>query len=176
MMDAAEPLSALMASALLPGTLRADDLEPDYLAADCWRQGKLPTARRIACRKMPRVVNVAAMGRLPGQYGGTCGSLIGSQKDIRLMTIYGYARLVGYDEKLKLQPDILESFECRGGSHLHLQDPRRPQMVGRRAADVRGLPLLLGGRAVSNEDLSPGGLPPALLVDGKPPISRSSTR
>ncbi|WP_227649953.1 ABC transporter substrate-binding protein, partial [Klebsiella pneumoniae] len=47
----------------------------------------------------------------PGQYGGTLRTIIGSQKDIRFMTIYGYARLVGYDEHLVLRPDVLESFE-----------------------------------------------------------------
>ena len=61
------------------------------------------------------------MGREPGQYGGTVRMLIGGQRDIRLMTIYGYARLVGYDEKLNFQPDILEIFEVAGRPHLHLQ-------------------------------------------------------
>ncbi|OWK19290.1 hypothetical protein AJ88_44845 [Mesorhizobium amorphae CCBAU 01583] len=51
------------------------------------------------------------MGRQPGQYGGTLRTIIGSQKDIRMMTIYGYSRLVGYDEKLNMQPDILESYD-----------------------------------------------------------------
>ena len=27
------------------------------------------------------------------------------------MTVYGYARLVGYDETLKLEADVLESYE-----------------------------------------------------------------
>ena len=51
------------------------------------------------------------MGRTPGQYGGTVRTIIGSAKDIRLMTIYGYARLIGYDEHLVFQPDILEGFQ-----------------------------------------------------------------
>ena len=67
----------------------------------------------------PRVVNVAAMGRQPGQYGGVVRQLIGGQKDIRLMTINGYARLVGFDEKLNFQPDILESFDTVEEPHLH---------------------------------------------------------
>ncbi|KGD96867.1 ABC transporter substrate-binding protein [Rhizobium sp. YS-1r] len=59
----------------------------------------------------PRRVDLAAMGRMPGKRGGTIRMLIGGQRDIRLMPIYGYARLIGYDEALNLQPDILESFE-----------------------------------------------------------------
>ena len=31
------------------------------------------------------------------------------------MSIYGYARLVGYDEKLKLVPDILDKFTIEDG-------------------------------------------------------------
>ena len=84
------------------------------------------SSRPASCRRwrerlpgQPRVVNVAAMGREPGQYGGIVRTLIGGQKDIRLMTIYGYARLVGYDEKLNFQPDILESFDVGRGPHLH---------------------------------------------------------
>ncbi|MDZ4322328.1 MAG: hypothetical protein U1A07_26475, partial [Phenylobacterium sp.] len=36
-------------------------------------------------------------------------------KDIRMMTIYGYSRLVGFNEKLEIVPDILESFEVEEG-------------------------------------------------------------
>ena len=86
--------------------------------------GKLPpVAERLP--RTPRVINVAAMGGEPGRHGGTIRMLIGGQKDIRLMTINGYARLVGYDEKLEFQPDILESFEIVEEPHLHLQDARR---------------------------------------------------
>ena len=121
-----------------------------------------PIAERLPAA--PRVVNVAAMGRQPGRYGGVVRTLIGSQKDIRLMTIYGYARLVGFDEKLNLQPDILESFEAVEDRDLHLQDSRRPQMVGRQPAHAGGFPLLLGRRLL-NEDLTPGG--PATALAGR---------
>src|SRR6187399_3609752 len=99
----------LMATAFVPGTLRAADLEPDFLRADV-EAGKLP---KVIARlpKVPRVINVTAMGGLPGHHGGTIRTIIGSQKDIRLMTIYGYSRLVGYSEKLEFEADILESFE-----------------------------------------------------------------
>ncbi|NLR98312.1 ABC transporter substrate-binding protein [Rhizobium sp. P38BS-XIX] len=103
-------LLGLMASAMLPAPAIAADVdnEPEYLA-DWLRAGQLPhLARRLP--KFPRIVNVAAMGRTPGNYGGSVRTIIGSQNDIRFMTIYGYARLVGYDRTLTLQPDILESF------------------------------------------------------------------
>ncbi|MBB6484510.1 ABC transporter substrate-binding protein [Rhizobium lusitanum] len=100
----------LLASTVLPSPLAAADVdnEPQYLA-DWLRAGQLPhLAKRLP--KFPRVVNVAAMGRVPGHYGGSVRMIIGSQNDLRFMTIYGYARLVGYDRNLTLQPDILESF------------------------------------------------------------------
>jgi len=37
--------------------------------------------------------------------------LMGKAKDIRQMTIYGYARLIAYDSNQQLQADILESYD-----------------------------------------------------------------
>ena len=103
------------------------------------------------------------MGREPGQYGGVVRMLIGGQKDIRLMTINGYARLIGFDEKLNFQPDILEAFERSRRPHLHVQDPRRPQMVGRQPLTSEDFRYMWED-VLFNEDLSPGGLSPVLLV------------
>ncbi|MBB5574468.1 ABC transporter substrate-binding protein [Rhizobium paranaense] len=101
----------LLASTVLPlPTIAADaDNEPDFLH-DWLRSGQMPPlAQRLP--KNPRIINLAALGREPGRYGGSLRTLIGSQNDLRLMNVYGYARLVGYDQTLTLQPDILESFE-----------------------------------------------------------------
>jgi hypothetical protein len=108
------------------------------------RAAALPRHGRAAAQGA-RVVNLAGMGRKPGIYGGDLRILIGSQRDIRLMTINGYSRLVGYDEKLELQADILESYEAKR-PRLHLQAPRRPPLVGRQYLHRRGFPLCLGGR------------------------------
>ena len=108
-------------------------------------------SRPASCRtwlnrlpSQPRIVNVAAMGREPGQYGGVVRMLIGGQRDIRMMTVNGYARLVGLDEKLNFLPDILLNFDVERRPRLYLQHTRRAQMVGRRASDVGGLPLHVG--------------------------------
>lgn len=94
----------------LPARAADTDNEPEYLH-EWLRAGQMPAlAQRLP--KMPRVVNVAAMGREPGRYGGSVRTIIGGQSDLRYMTIYGYSRLVGYDQTLTLQPDILESFEA----------------------------------------------------------------
>ena len=94
----------------LPARAADADNEPEYLH-DWLKAGQMPAlAQRLP--KMPRVVNVAAMGREPGRYGGSVRTIIGGQSDLRYMTIYGYSRMVGYDQTLTLQPDILESFEA----------------------------------------------------------------
>ena len=71
-------------------------------------------------------------------------TLIGSQKDIRLMTIYGYARLVGYDEKLNFQPDILESFDVEEDRIFTFKLREGHKWSDGQPADAGGFPLLLG--------------------------------
>jgi peptide/nickel transport system substrate-binding protein len=39
--------------------------------------------------------------------------LIGRSRDVRMLVVYGYARLVGYDQNFNIVPDILESIESR---------------------------------------------------------------
>ena len=68
-----------------------------------------PVAERVPSE--PLVVNVAAKGRTPGVQGGTLNTMVTRSKDIRQMVVYGYARLVGYNEAYDLVPDILENFE-----------------------------------------------------------------
>ncbi|MER8702721.1 ABC transporter substrate-binding protein [Mesorhizobium sp. M0768] len=156
----------LMASAFLPGTLRAGDLEPEFLEPQLKARALPALAERLP--KRPRALNLAAMGRQPGQYGGTLRTIIGSQKDIRMMTIYGYARLVGYDEKLNLQADILESFD--------VADDRVFTFKIREGHKWSDGSLLTSEDfrycwedVWLNDELSQGGLAPALLADGKPP-------
>jgi peptide/nickel transport system substrate-binding protein len=156
-----------IASVFVPGVARAIDLEPEFFRSQLEAKSLPERAQRLP--KTPRVVNVGGMGRQPGRYGGVVRMLIGSQKDIRLMTINGYARLVGFDAKLNMQADILESFEAvedriftfrireghnwSDGSLLTSEDFRYCW------EDVW-----------LNEDLSSGGVSTALLVDGKPPL------
>lgn len=159
-------LGLLASAAFAPAAQAANTDSPFF--KERLASGELPpVSQRLP--KIPRVVNLAAMGRELGQYGGDVRVLIGGQKDIRLMTIYGYARLVGFDEKLVLQPDILErcdSVEDRvftlkireghkwsDGSLFTSEDFRYSW------EDVQ-----------LNEDLSPGGLSPYLLSGGKPPV------
>jgi peptide/nickel transport system substrate-binding protein len=141
-------------------------IEPDMLMEKV-KAGELPPVdQRLPAA--PRVINVKAMGREPGQYGGTVRMIIGGQRDIRYMTVFGYARLVGYDEKLNLQPDILLSYDVEEGRVFTFHV--RP---GHKWSD--GQPLTAEDfryaweDVLNDDDLSPGGLPLALMANGKPP-------
>ncbi len=104
-------LGALASTMLptLPVQAADRDVEPNFLRPWLEAAQMPPMAERLPDR--PRVINLKAMGRKPGDYGGTLRTIIGGQSDLRFMTIYGYARLIGYDEKLQMQPDILESYD-----------------------------------------------------------------
>ncbi|MBP1872786.1 peptide/nickel transport system substrate-binding protein [Ensifer adhaerens] len=155
---------ALLATAAFPKYLLAAASEPKFFEA-LVAEGKLPPVNERV-PKTPRVINVAGMGRQPGKHGGTVQSLIGSAKDIRLMTVYGYSRLVGYDEKLEMHADVLESYETVEDRifTFHLRE-------GHKWSD--GSPLTTEDfrycweDVLLNEKLSPAGLSTALVMDGE---------
>ena len=57
--------------------------------------------------------------------------LMGKQKDIRQMVIYGYARLVGYTADLELKPDLLESLRSGRWAGFHAAPAQGSSLVGR---------------------------------------------
>ncbi len=103
-----------------------------------------------------------------GKPGGTLDMLVGRAKDTRLMVVYGYARLVGYDEALELKPDILKDVEVEDGRIFTLR--LRP---GHRWSD--GEPFTSDDfrywweDVANNAQLSPTGPPAELFVDGEAP-------
>jgi peptide/nickel transport system substrate-binding protein len=161
-------LGMLAATCLSPPLARAALAleEPEFLKEKLGDGALPPMAERLP--KVPRVVNLAAMDRKPGQYGGSARMIIGSQKDIRLMTINGYARLVGFDEHLALQPDILESFD-----QIENRAYTFRLREGHRWSD--GHPFTVDDFAyywedvLNNKEMRPRGLPLDLLSEGKPP-------
>jgi len=76
--------------------------------------GKLP---KVGDRlpQNPSVVDMKEMGLENGRHGGALKVLMGRKKDTRQMVVYGYARLVGYDKKFNLKPDILAKIEVEEG-------------------------------------------------------------
>ncbi len=59
----------------------------------------------------PKTMTFTQPYQARGKYGGELVLLMGRSKDVRLMVVYGYARLVGYNLEYELLPDVLESFE-----------------------------------------------------------------
>jgi len=147
-----------------PGVARAE--EPPFLAQDV-TAGKLPPlAQRLP--HAPLVVDVKRPGWSPGRYGGEVQTLMAKDRDIRMMVVYGYARLVGYDENLQLAPDVLASIDNVDNRvfTLHLR-PGHKWSDGQpfTSADFR----YYWEDVANNKDLSPFGLPQALLVQERGP-------
>nr|WP_233270659.1 ABC transporter substrate-binding protein [Chachezhania sediminis] len=142
-------------------------MKPVPYWADDVAAGKLPPVdQRIP--EHPLVVDMAQKGRTTGAQGGTLHTMVTRDKDIRQMVVYGYARLVGYDEQYNLVPDILESVEniddtvitlhLRPGHKWSNGDPFTSEDFRYWWEDV-----------ANNEELSPSGPPDFLIVNDKLP-------
>jgi peptide/nickel transport system substrate-binding protein len=136
--------------------------EPPSLAAAV-AAGKLPPLRRrLPERPMIMQTNPEAA------YGGKLRMLIGTPKDLKLAFVYGYARLVRFDQGYEIVPDIAERVEAKDGRvfTFHLRK-------GHRWSD--GAPFTSEDFAywwehvANNAELSPAGPPPILKVDGELP-------
>ncbi|MEM6988275.1 MAG: ABC transporter substrate-binding protein, partial [Pseudomonadota bacterium] len=108
------------------------------------------------------------LSREPGRYGGELKLLMSRSKDIRLMTVYGYARLVRYNDSFELMPDILEAVDVREGREFTLR-----LRAGHRWSD--GHPFTsedfryFWDDVANDPELAAKGLPRELLVEGEPP-------
>ncbi len=128
--------------------------------------GELPPVHE----RLPRDYQVVELrpDQRPGVHGGELRVLMGKQKDIRQIVIYGYARLVGYTPDLRLAADLLESYEVIDNRIFTLRLRR-----GHRWSD--GHPFTSEDfryyweDVANNPELSRGGLPPELVVEGEGP-------
>ena len=160
-------LASLLAGLLIlpAASAQVELLETPSLAARV-ETGELPpvAARVPADYQLARFM----AGQTPGRHGGELRLLMGKQKDIRQVVVYGYARLVGYSSSLELEPDLLASYEVFENRvfTLHL---RR----GHRWSD--GHPFTAEDfryyweDVALNPELSKGGPPAELIVDGELP-------
>ena len=131
------------------------------------KAGKLPPVDQRVPRQ-PAIVVMDGPDRKPGIHGGTLRMLMGDQRDIRMMTIYGYVRLVGFNEKFELVPDLLDAVEVTEGRIFTLK-----LREGHRWSD--GHPFTSEDfryyweDVANNKRLSPGGPQGALLASGEKP-------
>ena len=168
MMRAGIPAMALAAALLAAaGSAFALEMHETPSLRDAVAEHKLPPIAERA-PEQPLIVDLAKDGKRIGRQGGTLRILMSGAKDTRLMVAYGYARLVVFDEKLQLVPDILESFDVEDGRifTFHLRKGMRwSDGVPFTSEDFR----YYWEDVANNKDLSPYGLTRALLVDGAPP-------
>src|SRR5882672_4322256 len=142
-------------------------LQETPLFAEQVKSGALPpVAKRVP--EQPLMVRQFAGGDGPGRQGGQLNMLVASARDTRLMTVYSYTRLIVYDDKFKLRPDILESYENKDGREFTFK-----LRAGHRWSD--GNPFttedfrFFWEDVANNKELAPSGPSVELLVDGQPP-------
>ena len=140
-------------------------IETPSLAAAV-QSGQLhPVKQRLP--ETPRLIELADE-KTSGHHGGQLRVLMGKQKDIRQIVIYGYARLLGYSPDLKLEADILQSYEVVENRIFTLRLRK-----GHRWSD--GQPFTAEDfryyweDVATNPQLSKGGPNKLLIVDGELP-------
>ncbi|MBN9488873.1 MAG: ABC transporter substrate-binding protein [Alphaproteobacteria bacterium] len=156
---------------LFSGPALADDPLPTMqetpMLAGRVASGALPpVAERIP--RPPLIVKEFAGGDGPGVPGGQLNMLVSSARDTALMTVYSYTRLIVYDDKFKLRPDLLESYEVSDGREFTFK-----LRAGHKWSD--GHPFttedfrFFWEDIANNKELSPSGPAVELMVDDKPP-------
>jgi peptide/nickel transport system substrate-binding protein len=150
------PATPLAAMAYVETPMFADQVKAGELAAV---GARLP--------KVPSVVKFTGKRKI-GKQGGEMRTLIGRAKDVRLYVVYGYARLVGYNEKFEIKPDILLSVDVKENRQFTFK--LRP---GHKWSD--GHPFTVEDfrywweDVANNPKLAPAGPPRLMLSDGQPP-------
>lgn len=137
------------------------------LFADKVKAGQMPPVEQ-RLPSAPLVVTEFAGKHGPGKQGGEITMLMATPRDVRMMVVYGYSRLVGFNHKFELKPDILESVDVQEGRIFTLK--LRP---GHKWSD--GHPFTTEDfryyweDVANNPELSPVGPSIEMMVDGKPP-------
>ncbi|MFO1147679.1 MAG: ABC transporter substrate-binding protein [Alsobacter sp.] len=161
-------LLAALAGTVLPRSLAAATpltYQESPVLKDLVASGKLPpVAQRLP--ETPLVSDFAARKRAVGRYGGSLRTLVSKARDLRYLSANSYTRLVGYDEKLDLLPDLLLSvdeqdhriftFTLRKGHKWSDGHPFTTEDFRYYWEDV-----------ALNKDLSPSGPSELFVVDGK---------
>jgi len=154
-----------LAAAAAPVHAEPTLVETPSLAAAVAAHELPPVAERVP--RHPLVIGFAEDAEA-GRPGGDLHALMGGARDTRLMVMWGYARLIGYQRDLSLAPDLAEAIDNQDNKvfTIHL----RP---GHRWSD--GQPFTADDfryfweDIANNKDLSPTGLPSALVIRGHKP-------
>ena len=130
--------------------------------------GRLPpVGERVPA--VPMTADAGRPGVVPGRPGGDLRVLYGRPQDTRLLTVFGYTRLVILNPAYDFVPDILESFTVEEGRVFTFKLRR-----GHRWSD--GHPFTAEDfrywweDVANNHDVSPSGPPVVLRVNGALPV------
>ncbi|MGH6937403.1 ABC transporter substrate-binding protein [Hypericibacter sp.] len=156
-------LAALLAGVLQAGTAAAQSYSDSPVLADKVAAGDLPPVTD----RLPEDPAVASMSEA-GRYGGDLVMLMGSAKDTRMMVVYGYARLVGYDRDFKIVADIAESYDVEEDRIFTFHLRKGMKWSDGKPFDAEDFRYFWEDVA-NNKDLSPTGPPSVLIVDGEAP-------
>jgi peptide/nickel transport system substrate-binding protein len=133
------------------------------MLADKVAAGELPPVSD----RLPEDPAVADMSEA-GRYGGDIIMLMGSAKDTRMMVVYGYARLVGYNPDFKIVADIAESYDVQDGRIFTFHLRKGMKWSDGKPFDAEDFRYYWKDVA-NNAELSPTGPPSVLIVDGEAP-------
>ncbi len=161
----AATLSAVLVLGFAIPAASAAYVDPPSLAEQI-KSGALPPIEKRLPEK-PRVINLTGDLK-PGKHGGEIRTIIGRTRDIRLMVVYGYARIVTYNDKFQLEPDLVESYEVKDDRSFtfHLRKGHKwSNGAPFTAEDFR----YWWEDVANNKDLNPSGPPIEMLVDDEAP-------
>ena len=140
--------------------------EPKALAAAVAKGDMPPIAERLPSAPLVSPVEASCP---PDELGGTLDMLAGSAKDTRILPVFGYSRLVGYDQNYEIVPDIAERFTVEDGRvfTFHLR-------AGMKWSDGEPFGVedfrYFWEDMAKNPEIAKFGVPAELLVDGEEPV------
>jgi len=158
---------ALMVAGVVNAAAWAGDLVDPPFLAERVKEGALPpVSERLPAEPSEAVLD--RPGSKLGHYGGDLRMVMGRAKDIRMMIVYGYARLVGYDRNMKIVPDILKSFEVEDGRIFTFQLRKGHRWSDGHPFTAEDFRYFWENMAL-DPDISPLGPSKTLPVEGKAP-------
>ena len=165
-------LFVLLLAAVVAGPASAEQARPmpvdPPVLAERVRAGTLPAVgERIP--DPPRIIRLDGNGTGPGRHGGELRVLMGRPKDVRMMVVYGYARLVTYNAEFRLEADILERYEVENGRRFTFYLRKGHKWSDGHPFTAEDFRYFWQDVANDNE-LSPIGPPRVFLVNGKKPV------
>lgn len=145
----------------------AQSLVETPMFAEQVKVGKLPPVEKRVPAE-PDIAKFDGPGQAIGRQGGLITNLMERAGDIRRMSAYGYARLVGYAPNYKIEADILKSYDVKDGREFTFTLRKGHRWSDGHPFTTEDLRYFWQDMA-SNKELSPDGPPKEMLVDGRLP-------